>query len=217
MIAVIGGTGELGQGLVARWALAGQEVVIGSRSLDKAKKVARDVSKKLKLKRPVEAATNLDAAKKADIIVLSVPFESIGWILSEIKPVMTTEKILLSMVVPLKFDSEGIVYSPPPSGSAAEEVARMVSRSKVVSAFYTIRAKQLHDVDSPISCDVVICGDDNDAKKKVTGLVRAISGVRPIDGGPLRNSRLVESMIALLLELTRKYKVSGVRVKFEGI
>ena len=213
-IAVIGGTGELGRGLISHWVLAGERVVIGSRSKEKAERVARELS--ASTGRSIVGATNLEAARQADLIVLSVPFEGLEQIVEEIRPAIDPSKIVLSVIVPLKFSKEMVEYSPPPAGSAAEEVARLIPEAKVVSAFHTVGAKQLQQL-GPVPCDVVICGDDEDAKRRVMELIRHIPGMRPIDGGPLRNSRLVESTVALLIELTRRYRVPGVSIRFEGI
>ena len=213
-IAVIGGTGELGRGLIAHWAMAGEEVVIGSRSREKAERVAREISSQTG--KEVKGATNLEAAQAADLVVLSIPFSSLQPIVEEIKPALRPPKIVLSVMVPLRFTKEGIFYDPPPSGSAAEEVARLVPECRVVSAFHTVGAKQLQQL-APVHCDVVICGDDEKAKERVMELIQHIPGMRPIDGGPLRNSRLVESTVALLIELTRRYRVPGVSIRFEGL
>jgi hypothetical protein len=86
----------------------------------------------------------------------------------------------------------------------------------VVSAFHTVGAKQLQRCES-VPCDVVICGDDEEAKRRVMRLINHIPGMRPIDGGPLKNSRLVESTVALLIELTKRHNVPGVSIRFEGL
>ena len=213
-IAVIGGTGELGRGLIVHWAAAGEKIVIGSRSREKAERIARELSSRSG--RKVVGATNRQAAEAADLVVLSIPFHSLESIVEEIRPALSPQKIILSVIVPLRFTREGIFYDPPPSGSAAEEVARLLPQCRVVSAFHTVGAKQLQQ-QGPVPCDVVICGDDEEAKRRVTELIRLIPGMRPIDGGPLRNSRLVESTVALLIELTRRYRVPGVSIRFEGI
>jgi len=216
MIAVIGGTGDLGRGLVARWMLAGEEVLIGSRQLEKAERVASEVSGQLG--KPVRGTTNFEATREAEIIVLSIPFEGLEKIIDEIKPALIPQKLLLSVIVPLKVERGAVSFERPPAGSAAEEVAKLVPPGvKVLSAFHTVGARQLQQVDKPLSCDVVVCGDDADAKRKVMKLVERIANVRAIDGGPLRNSRLVEPVVALLVELTRRHRVPGVSIRFEGL
>lgn len=213
-IAVIGGTGELGRGLVSHWAVAGERVVIGSRSREKAERAASELS--AQLGKRVDGATNLEATRDSELIVLSIPFKSLGRIIEEIKPALTPEKVILSVIVPLRFTKDGIQYDQPPSGSAAEEVARLLPEVKVVSAFHTVGAKQLQHM-GDVPCDVVICGDDQGAKLRVMELINHIPGMRSIDGGPLKNSRLVESTVALLIELTRRHRVPGVSIRFEGL
>jgi len=105
----------------------------------------------------------------------------------------------------------------PESGSAAEEVARLMPEARVVSAFHTVGAKMLQNIRSPVPCDVVVCGDELEAKQKVIELINHIPGMRAIDGGPLKNSRLVEATVALLVELSRLHKVPGVGLRFEGL
>ncbi|MFN4133309.1 MAG: NADPH-dependent F420 reductase [Candidatus Hadarchaeales archaeon] len=213
MIAIIGGSGELGRGLVERLALSGERVIIGSRSPEKGKRAAEEIGKKIG--REVEAGSNRGAAEEAEIIVLSIPFDGLEEIAGEVRDAVRG-KVVVSVIVPLRV-GEVIEYFRPPSGSAAEEVARLLPEARVVSAFHTVGAKQLQNLDVPVRCDVVICGDDADSKKRVMELVGKIEGMRPIDGGPLRNSRLVEATVALLVELTRRYRVPGVSIRFEGI
>ena len=216
MIAVIGGTGDLGCGLVARWVLAGEEIIIGSRQREKAERVAGELSEQLG--KPVRGATNLEAAREAEVIVLSIPFEGLGKIIEEIKPELTPQKLLLSVIVPLRVEKGAVSFERPPAGSAAEEVAKLVPREvKVVSTFHTVGARQLQQVKKPLSCDVVVCGDDAGAKREAMQLIERIPNVRAIDGGPLCNSRLVEPVVALLVELTRRHRVPGVSIRFEGL
>ena len=216
LIAVIGGTGDFGRGLVARWVLAGEEVVIGSRQREKAERMASELSGQLG--KPVRGTTNLEAAREAEVIVLSIPFESLEKIVDEIKPALTREKLLLSVIIPLRVEKDAVVFERPPTGSAAEEVVKLVPPGvRVLSAFHTESARQLQRVEKPLSCDIVVCGDDSDAKREIINLVERIANLRAVDGGPLRNSRLVEPVAALLVELTRLHKVPGISVRFEGL
>ncbi len=216
LIAVIGGTGDFGRGLVTRWVLAGEEVVIGSRQREKAERIAGELSGQLG--KPVRGTTNLEAAREAEVIVLSIPFESLEKIVDEIKPALTREKLLLSVIIPLRVEKDAVLFERPPTGSAAEEVAKLVpSGVRVLSAFHTVSARQLQRFEKPLSCDIVVCGDDSDAKREIINLVERIANLRAVDGGPLRNSRLVEPVAALLVELTRLHKVPGISVRFEGL
>ena len=216
MIAVIGGSGAQGRGLAMRWALAGEDVIIGSRWSEKAEKAAAEMSKQAG--RKIRGMSNLEATRAADVVVLSVPFEAMKKIVEEIAPALTAGKILLSVIVPIRFKEGRISVEPPKTGSAAEELARLApSGVKLVSAFQTVGAAHLQNLKEPIECDIVVCGDDAGAKRVVMGLAEKIHGVRSIDGGPLCNSRLVEPVVALLVELTRRRKVPGVSIRFEGL
>ncbi|MEM3519736.1 MAG: NADPH-dependent F420 reductase [Candidatus Hadarchaeales archaeon] len=213
MIAIIGGSGELGRGLAERLALSGESVIIGSRSPERGMRAAEEIAKKIGKK--VEGGSNRDAAERADIVVLSIPFEGLEEIAEEVKDAVKG-KIVVSVIVPIKF-GKVLEYFRPPAGSAAEEVSKALPEAKVVSAFHTVGAKQLQNLDAPIKCDVVVCGDDERSKRRVMEMIEKIEGMRAVDGGPLQNSRLVEATVALLIELTRRYRVPGVSIRFEGI
>lgn len=216
MIAVIGGTGAQGRGLAMRWAIAGEDVIIGSRWGEKAKKAAAEMSKQVGKK--IRGMSNLEAASAADVVVLSVPFEAMKEIVGEIAPALTAGKILLSVVVPIKFKGGVVSVELCKAGSAAEKLEKLAPRGvKLISAFQTVGAARLQDLKRPIECDIVVCGDDDKAKRVVMKLAEKIQGVRAIDGGPLCNSRLVEPVVALLVELTRRKKVPGVSIRFEGL
>jgi hypothetical protein len=202
--------------LVARWASAGKEVIIGSRRREKAERIASKISKEVKQK--VRGTTNLEAAREAEVVVLSIPFEAVERIIDQIKPALTKDKVLVSVVAPLIREQEQITFKIPKAGSAAEEIARRIPKNApVISAFQTVSAKQLQNVKKPLGCDILVCGDDARAKEIVIKLMEKIPGARPVDFGPLRNSRLVEPVAALLAELTRRHKVPGVGLRFEGV
>lgn len=201
--------------MVARWASAGKEVIIGSRRREKAERIASEISKQVKQK--VRGTTNLEAAREAEVVALSIPFEAVEKIIDQIKPALTKDKILVSVIAPLIREQEQITFKIPKAGSAAEEVAQRVPKNvPVTSAFQTVSAKQLQNIGEPLGCDILVCGDDARAKEIVIQLMEEIPGARPVDFGPLRNSRLVEPVAALLAELTRRYKVSGVGLRLEG-
>ncbi len=216
MIAILGGTGDLGQGLAMRWALAGEKVVIGSRSQEKAEKVAQELS--AKIGKPIAGETNLEATKAADFIVLSTPFEGCEKILEEVATALAKDKILLSAMVPMKPIDNLLSFCPPPAGSAAETVAKLVGdKTLVCSALHTVGAHELQKIEAPIEGDIVVCSDDSQARRATMAQVRKISNLRPIDGGLLRNSRLVEPVTSLLIKLTARHKVPAVGIKFVGL
>jgi NADPH-dependent F420 reductase len=216
MIAVIGGAGSFGKGLAMRWAVAGEDVIIGSRWRDKAEKAAAEMSEKTGKK--IQGSNNFEAASRATVIVLSVPFKAVKKILNEISTALTPGKILVDVTVPLELRQGSVLIKRLKAGSAAEELARKVPKGvKVVSAFQTIAAENLRDISKPVDSDVIICGDDDDAKLVVMNLAEKITGAGAIDGGPLRNSRFLEPIVALLIEFTKRRKVKGVGIRFKGL
>jgi 8-hydroxy-5-deazaflavin:NADPH oxidoreductase len=213
-IAIIGGAGELGFGLALRFATAGARIVIGSRDETKAKEAAARVKAAVSDAK-VEGFANADAAAKAAVVILAVPFPAQAPILKSIKPTLKTA-ILVDTTVPLAATVGGRptrmlgVWE----GSAAQAARELVPGVSVVSAFHNVSADVLQDLSATLDCDVLICGDDAAAKERVSALVNLIPGLRPLDAGPLEMSRIVEEMTALLISLNRRYKVhhSGIRI-----
>jgi 8-hydroxy-5-deazaflavin:NADPH oxidoreductase len=213
-IAIIGGAGELGFGLALRFASAGAKVVIGSRD----EKKAQDAAARIKSAVPnaaIEGLGNAEAAAKATIVVLAVPFSAQSAILKSIRPALKTA-ILVDATVPLAATVGGRptrllgVWE----GSAAQAARELLPGVPVVSAFHNVSADVLQDLSAEPDCDILICGDDAAAKERVSALVKLIPGLRPLDAGPLEMSRIVEGLTALLISLNRRYKVhhSGIRI-----
>lgn len=219
-IAVIGGTGDLGFGLVLRWAKTGEHVVIGSRIQEKAERAVARAKEILGEAVMIEGYENLEATKRADIVVLSVPFEAQLGILKSILPGLSKGKILIDVTVPL---ATAIGDKPTRvvgiwQGSAAERVKELVPEGvKIVSAFQNMSAEVLQDLDKDVDCDIIVCSDDEEAKRTVMELAEKIPGVRAIDGGPLENSRIVESITALLIGINMRYKVKGAGIRITGL
>lgn len=213
-IAIIGGAGELGFGLALRWAQAGAEIVIGSRDAAKAHEAAARV-KRVVPQANIADFDNPTAAGQANIVVLAVPFSAQAGILKSIKPTLK-HAILVDTSVPLAATIGGRptrmlgIWE----GSAAQQAQGLIPGVPVVSAFHNVSAEMLNDLSMRLDCDILISGDDSAAKERVSGLVRLIPGLRPLDAGPLEMSRIVESMTALLISLNRHYKThhSGIRI-----
>ncbi|MBS3815513.1 MAG: NADPH-dependent F420 reductase [Hadesarchaea archaeon] len=216
MIAVIGGTGKLGRGLVARLAKSGEKVIIGSRTPKKAERTASELSEKTNAE--ILGAGNEEATRKSEIIFLSVPYKGINGILDQINPALNSSKIVVSTIVPLSFKEGEVNLINPGSESAAEEIASNLPNDiPVVSAFQTVSANSMRDIENPLNSDIPICGDNEDAKTKVGELINKLSGTNPIDVGPLSNSNLIESLGVLLVDLSLRHKSKGAGVRFEGI
>src|SRR5437879_9274235 len=170
-IAIIGGTGREGAGLGIRWALAGHDIIIGSRDPERAKAKAAELRERTG-KIPIVGETNREAAELGGIIVLAVPWTGLVETLPALRPACRG-KIVVSTVVPLTFGGPRL-FTPPPAGSAAEEVQALLPEATVVAAFHHIAAHELAELDEPINCDLLVCGRDADAKEPVAGLGRSI-------------------------------------------
>jgi len=213
-IAIIGGAGELGFGLALRFAHAGAKIVIGSRDDKKAQEAAARV-KTAVAGADIIGLGNADAAAKATVVILAVPFSAQAAILKSIKPSLKSA-ILLDATVPLAATVGGRptrllgVWE----GAAAQAARELLPGVPVVSAFHNVSADVLQDLSAKPDCDILICGDDAPAKERVSALVSLIPGLRPLDAGALEMSRIVEGLTALLIALNRRHKVrhSGIRI-----
>ncbi len=214
-IAILGGTGDEGLGLAIRFALAGNEVIIGSRAADRAETAAQAVRDKVASAR-VSGTTNDVAVEQAELVMLSVPFAGLRATVSALAPKLAG-KIVVSLVVPLQFGKGGPHAELVPEGSAAELTQQLAPEARVVGAFQNLSAHELLEPDHDLGCDVLVCADDRDARRSVMTLAETIKGVRAIDAGPLAYSRYVEDMTALLISLNRRYKTqTGIRISGIG-
>jgi NADPH-dependent F420 reductase len=219
-IAILGGTGEQGFGLALRFA-KNHEVIIGSRKKEKAEDAAEKVKSILKergIDANVTGLENKDAAKEGDVVILSLPYEYTISTIKDLKDVLDG-KIVVSIGVPLATTIGDKATRPllPPQGSVAEMVQEKLKNSKVVSAFQNVSSKALEDLDNPVECDVLVCGDDEEAKKVVMELAEEIEGVRAIDCGELEMSRIIEQITPLLIKLNIKHKLKGAGIRITGI
>ncbi len=215
-IAVIGGTGAEGSGLVVRWAHAGYPVIIGSRSEEKAAAVAAELSALLPAGHaPISGATNAGAASAGDIVVLSVPYDSQAGMAEQIVS-GAQGKVVMTVVVPLKPPKVSIVWRPE-AGSAAQELqAQLGDGVQVVAAFQNIAAGHLRDLTWQPDCDVLFTGDSKEAKVAAADLIRA-AGFFAVDAGPLANSSVVEGFTALLIGINARNKVQNSGIRITGI
>lgn len=202
-IAVVGGTGDLGTGLVKRFADAGFSVVIGSRTADKAVEVAQRLAEE-KAGRTIAGTDNLSAAGQGDLVVVTVPFSHQKETLEAIKP-SVTGKIVIDTTVCLAPPKVGTVQLPEggSAGLIAEAVLGDVAR--VVAAFQNVPAAALQS-DDPIACDVLVTGNDKEARLAVVDLLKEIS-VRGFSAGPMANSIAAEALTSVLITINRQYKV----------
>jgi NADPH-dependent F420 reductase len=208
-LAIIGGTGTLGAGLARRLAGAGYPVVIGSRSPAKAEEAARAL-----LGGRGRGASNAEAAKAGDIIVVTVPWSSQAQILDEIAP-HVAGKLIVDTTVPLVPPKVARVQLPPDQSAALAAQKRLGGEARVVAAFHNVAAHKLQK-DDAIDCDVLIFGDNPKDREVVLGLARA-AGLRGIHAGPLANSVAAEALTSVLIGINRSYKVDAAGIRITGI
>jgi NADPH-dependent F420 reductase len=205
--------------------MAGENVVIGSRSLDKATKAVNKYQDIVKVSSgkeiKLEGRENQAAAKDCDVVVLSVPYTSQVQTLHEIQPFMNPETILIDVSVPLEWKNGRPTPVAIPEGSCTERAASVLKDSDitVIGAFKTIGAYSLRDVLVDLQGDIFLCGEDADAdaKETVANLVRKIKDLRPLDAGPLSSSRASELMVPLLINLNKRYKSKQAYIKVLNI
>ena len=213
-IGIVGGTGKEGSGLGIRWALAGHEVLIGSRDPERARGKAAELAARAPGAR-VSGMSNLDAVTAAEIVVLTVPANGLAATLPDVREACRG-KIVISTVVPLTFGG-GRLFTPPPQGSSAEEAQEILGpEARVVAAFHHIAAHELAAGDHDIECDLLMCGGDADAKRLVTELGTSM-GLRAIDVGGLGNAGPLEGITAVLATINRRYKLKGSGIKITGL
>ena len=216
---MLGGTGDEGFGLALRWAKHGHDVIIGSRSPERARVAAQNIVK-LTGCNSVSGLVNEEAASKAAIVVVSVPFGGLVETLRTVKPFLRQGQIVVNLTVPLETTVGGRATRTLGvwAGSAGELVASLVPKGvRVVSAFNNVSAELLNDLSQDVDCDILVCGNDDDAKKVVFDLVRALPGARGVDAGPLENSKTVEQLTALLVSLNLRYGVKSAGIRITGI
>lgn len=213
-IAILGGTGHEGSGLALRWAKAGHHLIIGSRTAEKALATATELNATLGLD-SVQGLENAAAAHAAEIVVLTVPYSAHAATLEAVKEAVQG-KTFVDVTVPLAPPKVSRVQMPA-AGSASQEAQNALGRNvNVVTAFQNISAEHLRDSEHPIDCDVLVCGDDKDAKATVIQLA-ADAGMTAWDAGPLANAVIAEGLTSVLIGLNIKYKVKSSGIKITGI
>jgi NADPH-dependent F420 reductase len=214
-LAVLGGTGKEGEGLVLRWADSGYRVLIGSRDAAKAEAKAQALNDVLG-EDVIRGLSNVEAAAAADVVVLTVPYAGHAAVLEAIQDVVQG-KIVVDVAVPLLPPNVRTVYVPEGLAASLEAQAFLGDGVQVVAAFQNVGAAHLKELKHPVNCDVLVCGDDDDAKADVQQLIEAIDGLRAIDAGPLANAVAVEALTPVLLYINRRYKISGAGIRITGL
>jgi len=210
-LAVLGGTGDLGNGLALQWAKAGYQVIIGSRGEEKAVNSANELNKKLGLD-TVRGMANPDAAAAADIVVLTVPFATQEPILEVVKDAVQG-KIFIDVTVPLMPPKVARVQMPQEGSAGIKAQNYLGDEVRVVSAFQNVAADQLQS--GHVNCDVLVTGNNADAREEVITLVEA-AGLKGWHAGPIANSVVAEALTSVLIHMNKRYKIDGAGIKITG-
>jgi 8-hydroxy-5-deazaflavin:NADPH oxidoreductase len=209
-VAIVGGTGNLGGALALRLGAPGVKIIIGSRDAEKAKKAVETLKPNLRAGEMV-GMTNQESIRGADYVVIAVPYEGHAQMVRDIKG-QVAGKIVIDTVVPLNKGKPFV----PPAGSALQEAQQILGdEAPVVGALHNISAVDLADVDSPLG-DVLVCGDNSEAKERVMAIIRRI-GARAFDGGPGTNAYVIEGLTGVIISLNRKYKSKHGSIRIVGI
>jgi 8-hydroxy-5-deazaflavin:NADPH oxidoreductase len=216
ILAFLGGTGDQGRGLARRLALAGHPILLGSRSVDRAEAAAASVRRSLPAPAgpaDVQGLANADAAARAEVVVVAVPYDGHAALLRDVAPHLAG-KVVIDCVNPLGFDERGPFALDVPEGSAAQQAEAILPDSTVVAAFHHVSAVLLLDPEvESLDTDVLVLGDVREATDRVQALVGDIPGMRGVYAGRLRNARQVEALTANLIAVNRRYKThAGLRV-----
>lgn len=207
-IAIVGGTGAEGRGLALRFARAGARVRVGSRDLERARSAAGEI-RKIAGVGEVKGYLNAEAVRGANVIVLTVPFGAQAEALESVRSSLPPGVTVVDTAVQLA--AEG-------SESAAQQaVRRLPEGTPLAAAFHTLSAGLLAQLDHDIDSDVLICSDSPAAKRAAVELVAMLPGARAVDAGPLRNARLVENLVSLLIALNRRHKVKHAGIRITGL
>jgi NADPH-dependent F420 reductase len=214
-IPIVGGTGALGAGLALRWARAGAAIAIGSRSEERAEEAAARVREAVP-GAEVEGLLNQDAARRAEIVFLTVPFRAQSENLNNLREALRPGQLLVDCTVPLAAAVSGKATRSLGvwQGSAAQQAQEMVPEGvTVVATLHTIGATSLADPGAELDEDILVCGDRKKDKARVARLIELIPGLRAVNAGPLETARIVEQLTPLLISINSRYKAhAGVRI-----
>lgn len=217
-VAVVGGTGDLGFGLVLRLAGAGESVVIGSRSEEKGADAARRALEALGDGAPVEGTENPKAVAAADLVFVTVPYAGQAAIYRSIREHLREGVVVCDTTTPLATAVGGAATQVlrPWQGSAAEQAkALLPDHARLVAGFHSVGAEPLTEIGHPVPGDVLLCGADAEAKAAVGALVERI-GMRWVDCGPLSMARILEPLTAVLIGVNKRYGLREAGIQLVG-
>ena len=219
-VGIIGGTGGMGKGFALRWS-QNHDVMIGSRDAAKASATVEEYTKIAKesfgqINGTINGGDNVSVAKKSDVLVLSIPYENIDAICSEICPEAKDDCVIVSPIVPMTKTDVGFEFIPIKNDKpfSYQLVSKYVkNKSRLISAFHVISEKKLVNPTLELDYDIFVCGDDKEAVETVNGLINDIRGLRPIYLGPGELSYMAEIATPLLLNAMIRNKIKNPGIK----
>jgi len=216
-VGLIGGTGEEGRGLALRWAMAGAQVTIGSRTIERARATADELNELIKTN-PIGYAENQTAIAESEFVLLTVPFAHAASTLESHAQDFRPGSILIDITVPVSFEQGRVRYVELPEGSASEHLrARLPESIPLVAAFKTEPAHVLADPNAKLDCDALVASDIKEAKARVIEAIKFIEGLRPVDAGTLYSARTLERMTVLAIGINRRYKIKTACYRVMGL
>ena len=215
MIAVLGGTGQQGRGIVQRLARAGHSMLVGSRDPARAAATIAQWPEDCRSIRSVDYGT---AMSEADTAVLTVPFEAVASLVAEHGPRLKDGALVIDVTVPLDFTGGKVTLLDVVEGSATEYIrTRLPERVRIAAAFKTVPAHLLNDIDRPMNCDEFVCGDSPEARAAASALVESVQNLRAVDVGPLSRARAIEHLTLLAVGINRRHKIHDARYRIVGL
>ncbi len=207
-IGILGGTGKEARGLALRWARSGNEILIGSRNSEKAARIAAKVNDALG-GTFVQGFENREAAARAEVVVSTLPYQGQNETLRSLKEHLQGKLVLIAALI----WPPGILERP----AAAEEARDTLGdESRVVAAFQTVSAVGLRNIDVELDEHVLVCADDDEARRDAIGVIQS-AGLVGIDAGPLRHARIIEAMTGILIHVNKTYGVKSSGLRITGI
>ena len=211
-IAVVGGTGHLGKGIARRLAKAGHHVAIGSRAAEKAQGIAEEMAGITGHEYGFGA--NTDVVRDKDVVIVTVPYENQQSTLKQIAPHVGAA-IVVDTTVPLMPPKVMRVQLPAAGCAALEAREHLGPDVRFVTAFHNVAAHIL-DSEEMVECDVLVFGDDVEARKAIVGLVNEM-GLRGLAGGSLANSAAAEALTSILIYMNKNYSADGAGIRFTNL
>ena len=212
-IGIVGGTGREGRGLAVRWAKAGHDVFIGSRQAERGEAKAKEFSEEFGV--TIQGSDNVAACNHGEIVVVTVPYGAHRATFESIAD-SVGEKIIVDLTVPLQPPKVRSVNLPDGNAAALEARSYLPEGTRLVAALHHISSEHLSDPEQEFDCDVLVCGDDKEARGAVISVVADL-GLRGVDAGVLKNAVALESMTPVLLHINRRYKSVGSGIRITGI